>query len=210
MSRTVFFRLAVWFCMLAYPREQRRAAGPFVPVPDRSPQNRCSSACLHGHIYCSPERAQTVSARELPGQRGIASCTGNEVILLRHGESLLNWEGRFTGWADVDLSPRGIEEAPPPGGVAPQRRRVHVPRCLDLGPETGHPDALDRHGRPRSHVRPGAPVVAAEREELRRPAGLQNTQEATRENGVEMVHLWRRTVTCGRRRSHGTIPATRD
>jgi 2,3-bisphosphoglycerate-dependent phosphoglycerate mutase len=59
----------------------------------------------------------------------------------------------------------------------------------------------------------GAPVVAAERDELRRSAGLQNTQdtqEATRENGVEMVHLWRRTVTCGRRRSHGTIPATRD
>ena len=33
------------------------------------------------------------------------------LVLLRHGESLWNEEGRFTGWTDVDLSVRGIEEA---------------------------------------------------------------------------------------------------
>ncbi len=33
------------------------------------------------------------------------------LILLRHGESLWNLEGRFTGWTDVDLSENGIEEA---------------------------------------------------------------------------------------------------
>jgi 2,3-bisphosphoglycerate-dependent phosphoglycerate mutase len=33
------------------------------------------------------------------------------VILLRHGESTWNKENRFTGWTDVDLSPKGIEEA---------------------------------------------------------------------------------------------------
>jgi 2,3-bisphosphoglycerate-dependent phosphoglycerate mutase len=33
------------------------------------------------------------------------------LILLRHGESLWNSENRFTGWTDVDLSPRGIDEA---------------------------------------------------------------------------------------------------
>lgn len=33
------------------------------------------------------------------------------LTLLRHGESLWNEEGRFTGWTDVDLSARGIEEA---------------------------------------------------------------------------------------------------
>src|SRR5213083_400772 len=31
--------------------------------------------------------------------------------LLRHGESTWNMENRFTGWTDVDLSSRGIEEA---------------------------------------------------------------------------------------------------
>jgi 2,3-bisphosphoglycerate-dependent phosphoglycerate mutase len=33
------------------------------------------------------------------------------LILLRHGESLWNLEGRFTGWTDIDLSGNGIEEA---------------------------------------------------------------------------------------------------
>ena len=33
------------------------------------------------------------------------------LVLVRHGESVWNKENRFTGWTDVDLSPRGIEEA---------------------------------------------------------------------------------------------------
>jgi len=34
-----------------------------------------------------------------------------KLILLRHGESQWNLENRFTGWVDVPLSPRGIQEA---------------------------------------------------------------------------------------------------
>ena len=34
-----------------------------------------------------------------------------KLVLLRHGESTWNLENRFTGWHDVDLSPRGLEEA---------------------------------------------------------------------------------------------------
>jgi 2,3-bisphosphoglycerate-dependent phosphoglycerate mutase len=34
-----------------------------------------------------------------------------KLVLLRHGESTWNLENRFTGWTDVDLSSRGIEEA---------------------------------------------------------------------------------------------------
>jgi 2,3-bisphosphoglycerate-dependent phosphoglycerate mutase len=33
------------------------------------------------------------------------------LILLRHGESTWNKENRFTGWTDVDLSPKGLDEA---------------------------------------------------------------------------------------------------
>src|SRR6185503_15345145 len=33
------------------------------------------------------------------------------LVLLRHGESDWNRENRFTGWTDVDLSAKGIEEA---------------------------------------------------------------------------------------------------
>ena len=34
-----------------------------------------------------------------------------KLILVRHGESTWNLENKFTGWTDVDLSERGIEEA---------------------------------------------------------------------------------------------------
>jgi len=33
------------------------------------------------------------------------------LVLIRHGESTWNKENRFTGWTDVDLSERGIQEA---------------------------------------------------------------------------------------------------
>ena len=35
----------------------------------------------------------------------------NKVVLLRHGESTWNKENRFTGWTDVDLTDKGVEEA---------------------------------------------------------------------------------------------------
>ncbi len=34
-----------------------------------------------------------------------------KLVLLRHGESTWNEENRFTGWTDVDLSQKGLEEA---------------------------------------------------------------------------------------------------
>ncbi|HUL55902.1 MAG TPA: 2,3-bisphosphoglycerate-dependent phosphoglycerate mutase, partial [Usitatibacter sp.] len=34
-----------------------------------------------------------------------------KIVLLRHGESTWNQENRFTGWKDVDLTARGVEEA---------------------------------------------------------------------------------------------------
>jgi 2,3-bisphosphoglycerate-dependent phosphoglycerate mutase len=33
------------------------------------------------------------------------------LVLLRHGESTWNLENRFTGWTDVDLTPKGVQEA---------------------------------------------------------------------------------------------------
>jgi 2,3-bisphosphoglycerate-dependent phosphoglycerate mutase len=35
----------------------------------------------------------------------------SKLVILRHGESQWNLENRFTGWVDVDLSTKGIEEA---------------------------------------------------------------------------------------------------
>ena len=35
----------------------------------------------------------------------------NKLVLLRHGQSQWNLENRFTGWRDVPLTEKGIQEA---------------------------------------------------------------------------------------------------
>ena len=40
-----------------------------------------------------------------------------KLVLIRHGESQWNKENRFTGWTDVDLTEKGIEEAKNAGKV---------------------------------------------------------------------------------------------
>ena len=40
-----------------------------------------------------------------------------KLTLLRHGESIWNAENRFTGWTDVDLSAKGMEEARSAGQI---------------------------------------------------------------------------------------------
>jgi len=44
----------------------------------------------------------------------------HKVVLLRHGESIWNKENLFTGWTDVDLSQKGIEEAKAAGATLKQ------------------------------------------------------------------------------------------
>jgi len=40
-----------------------------------------------------------------------------KLVLIRHGESQWNKENRFTGWTDVDLTEKGIEEAKNAGNL---------------------------------------------------------------------------------------------
>ena len=40
-----------------------------------------------------------------------------KLVLIRHGESVWNKENRFTGWTDVDLSEKGIQEAQKGGAL---------------------------------------------------------------------------------------------
>ena len=40
-----------------------------------------------------------------------------KLVLLRHSESIWNKENRFTGWTDVDLSEKGIDEAKKAGHI---------------------------------------------------------------------------------------------
>jgi len=45
----------------------------------------------------------------------------HKLVLLRHGESTWNKENRFTGWTDVDLSEKGIEEALSAGKILKEK-----------------------------------------------------------------------------------------
>lgn len=51
-----------------------------------------------------------------------SQCCGKtfKVVMLRHGESTWNKQNRFTGWTDVALSQKGIEEARSAGKVLKQ------------------------------------------------------------------------------------------
>ncbi len=44
-----------------------------------------------------------------------------KLVLIRHGESTWNKENRFTGWTDVPLSEKGIEEARRAGNILRER-----------------------------------------------------------------------------------------
>ena len=46
----------------------------------------------------------------------------SKLVLIRHGESQWNLENRFTGWVDVPLSPKGIEEALSSSSITPITR----------------------------------------------------------------------------------------
>ena len=47
-----------------------------------------------------------------------------KIVLLRHGESVFNKENLFTGWTDVDLSAKGLEEARNSGRLLQKERFV--------------------------------------------------------------------------------------
>jgi 2,3-bisphosphoglycerate-dependent phosphoglycerate mutase len=44
----------------------------------------------------------------------------HKLVLVRHGESTWNLENRFTGWTDVDLTARGVEQARAAGRLLKQ------------------------------------------------------------------------------------------
>src|SRR4051794_41784874 len=69
------------------------------------------------------------------GRMGVMSGTVGTLVLLRHGESEWNAKNLFTGWVDVDLSPKGEAEA---------RRGGELLREHDLLPEILHTSVLRR------------------------------------------------------------------
>jgi len=114
-----------------------------------------------------------------------------QLILLRHGESEWNSQNLFTGWVDVDLSEKGVEEALHAGellrdqGILPDtvhtsvlRRAIHT-AYLAL-------DVSDRHW---------IPVERSWRLNERHYGGLQglNKTEIRDKYGDEQFMTWRRS-----------------
>ena len=71
---------------------RRLLPAPRVPLPAPRPKKRRAP---RGPLPCPDESAHPVI----------------DLVLLRHGESEWNRENRFTGWTDVDLTPKGRDEA---------------------------------------------------------------------------------------------------
>lgn len=119
-----------------------------------------------------------------------------KLVLLRHGESHWNRENRFSGWADVDLSANGIQEAENAGTLLKQEGY-----CFDMA----YTSFLKRAIRTLWIVQDimdlmWMPVVKTWRLNERHYGALQgfNKAETANKFGEEQVLAWRR--------SHDTRP----
>ncbi len=117
-----------------------------------------------------------------------------DLLLLRHGESDWNAKNLFTGWVDVDLSPKGEEEARQAGQLLADEER----QGLDL--QVVHTSVLTRAVRTANLAldvagRSWLPVRRHWRLNERHYGGLQgkNKKETAAEHGEEQVRLWRRS-----------------
>ncbi len=113
------------------------------------------------------------------------------LILLRHGESEWNAKNLFTGWVDVDLSPRGETEA---------RRGGELLREHGLLPDIVHTSVLRRAIRTAQIAldvvdRHWIPVTRSWRLNERHYGALQgkNKKQTLNEYGEEQFMLWRRS-----------------
>jgi 2,3-bisphosphoglycerate-dependent phosphoglycerate mutase len=122
-----------------------------------------------------------------------------QLVLLRHGESVWNQENRFTGWTDVDLSAEGVRQAVRAGRLLRERGfsfdvgftsvLKRAIKTLDLALE--EMDLL------------WIPVEKSWRLNERFYGALQglNKAEITAQYGLPQVQLWRRAPTSTRPRS---------
>ncbi|TAN05613.1 MAG: 2,3-diphosphoglycerate-dependent phosphoglycerate mutase [Rhodanobacteraceae bacterium] len=113
------------------------------------------------------------------------------LVMLRHGQSLWNQEGRFTGWADIDLSEQGRREA---------REAGELLRREGYSFDAAHTSVLKRA----IHTLWGAldamdlawlPVRNDWRLNERHYGQLtgQNKAEVAARHGDAQVHIWRRS-----------------
>jgi 2,3-bisphosphoglycerate-dependent phosphoglycerate mutase len=113
------------------------------------------------------------------------------LVLVRHGESEWNRKNLFTGWRDVDLSEKGVEEARTAG------RKL---KAQGLRFDVAFTSALKRAQRTLDVMleelgQTGIPVIkdqALNERDYGDLVGL-NKDDARRRWGEEQVHIWRRS-----------------
>ena len=114
-----------------------------------------------------------------------------QLILVRHGQSTWNLENRFTGWADIDLTPTGIEQSLNAGKLL---------REAGYEFDIAYTSVLKRAIRTLWHIQDSmdlmwVPVVHSWRLNERHYGGLTglNKAETAAQFGNEQVHIWRRS-----------------
>ncbi len=114
-----------------------------------------------------------------------------KLVIVRHGESQWNLENRFTGWVDVDLTPKGTEEAIAAGLLL---------KKLGLEFHETYTSLLKRAIKTHFHVvssmdRIWYSVTRTYRLNERHYGGLQglNKKETADKYGDEQVKIWRRS-----------------
>jgi 2,3-bisphosphoglycerate-dependent phosphoglycerate mutase len=114
-----------------------------------------------------------------------------KLVLIRHGESSWNLENRFTGWADVDLTPTGVQQAIDAG-------KLLLSEGYDF--DLAYTSVLKRATRTLWHTldemdRTWLPVAHSWRLNERHYGALQglNKAETAKKFGDEQVLLWRRS-----------------
>ncbi len=113
------------------------------------------------------------------------------LVLVRHGESEWNRENRFTGWTDVDLSPKGVDEAISSGIVLKKAGFTF---------DIAYTSVLKRAIRTLNFILDEMdlqwiPVRKEWRLNERHYGALQglNKAETAKKFGDEQVHIWRRS-----------------
>ena len=113
------------------------------------------------------------------------------LVMIRHGQSLWNQEGRFTGWADIDLSEQGRTEAREAGELLQREGYTFDAAHTSVLKRAIHTlwDALD------AMDLAWLPVHNDWRLNERHYGALtgQNKAEVAAAHGDEQVHIWRRS-----------------
>lgn len=114
-----------------------------------------------------------------------------KLVLLRHGQSVWNKKNKFTGWTDVELSEKGIEEAKEAGRLLKENNFN-----FDIAFTSVLKRANDTLDYVLKEMNQNIPIKYSYKLNERHYGALQglNKDETKRKYGEKQVHLWRRSA----------------